>query len=120
MRKKIKQAITSDLVKVSSKTGIATAVRIAASFIVSKILAIFVGPSGLAVLGQLNNVGNIIQSLSTAGITVGVTKYVSEYSDDKESQQKVINNALKLTFISSAICTAAVLLSYKFLGTFLF
>ena len=57
MIKKIKSVLFSDLVKISSKTGIATAVRIAGSFIVSKVLAIFVGPAGLAIMGQLNNVG---------------------------------------------------------------
>ncbi len=116
MRRKITQALKSDLVKVSSKTGIATGVKLAASFIVSKVLAILVGPSGIAILGQLSNVGNIIQSLSTGGITIGVTKYVSEYSDDRAAQQKIINNALKITFICSAICTIAVLLSYRYLG----
>lgn len=118
MRRKIKLALKSDLIKVSSKTGIATAVKITSGFIISKILAIFVGPSGLAILGQLSNVGNIIQSLSTGGITVGVTKYIAEYSDDKEAQQKIINNSFKITFICSLLCTAGVFLSYRFLGDF--
>lgn len=120
MRVKINAALRSDLIKVSSKTGIATAIRIGASFIISKILAIFVGPSGLAILGQLNNASNIIQSLSTGGITVGVTKYISEFSDRRESQIKIINTSLKLTFLCSAICSFGVLVSYKFLGYRLF
>ena len=120
MHQKIKHALKSDLIKVSSKTGLATVVKIVSSFIVSKVLAIFVGPSGLAVLGQLTNVGNMIQSLSTGGITVGVTKYIAEYSDNKEAQQRIINNSIKITFICSTICTVGVLLSYRYLGNFFF
>ncbi len=120
MIKRIKSVLRSDLIKISSKTGIATAVRIAASFIVSKVLAIFVGPSGLAIMGHLNNVGNILQSLSTGGITVGVTKYVAEYADDKKQQDKVINASLKIIFICSSICTVLVLISFKYLGAYFF
>ena len=120
MHRKIKLALRSDLIKVSSKTGIATAIKIGAGFITSKILALFVGPSGLAILGQLSNVCNIIQSLSTGGITIGVTKYISEYADDKIAQQRIINNSLKITFISSAFCMVAVLLSYSYIGNFFF
>lgn len=116
MIQKIKSVIKSDLVKVTSKTGISSAIKLAANFIVSKILAVFVGPSGLAILGQLNNVGGILQALSTGGITIGVTKYISEYTDDKLAQQKIINNSLKITVICSAICTLFVLLFYKYLG----
>ena len=80
MRQKIKSVIKSDLVKVTSKTGIASAVKLAANFIVSKILAVFVGPSGLAILGQLNNIGSILQALSTGGIGMGVIPF-ARYGD---------------------------------------
>lgn len=120
MRQRIKQALNSELVKVSSKTGLASVVKIAAGFIISKVLAIFIGPSGLAIMGQLNNLGTIIQSLSTGGITLGITKYISEYADDKAAQMKVITTSLKVTIICSSICTVGVLLTYKFLGEYFF
>ena len=117
---KIKAIIKSDLVKVSSQTGISTAVRIGASFIISKVLAIFVGPAGLAVMGQFNNLANILQSLSTGGISIGVTKYISEYADDKTKQLEIVNNALKIVFICSVSCTLFVVLFYRFLGSYFF
>lgn len=117
---KIVNVLRSDLIRVSSKTGIATIIKLAAGFIVSKILAIFVGPSGLAFMGQLSNFGNIIQSLSTGGIGVGVTKYIAEYENEKDKQQIIINNAIKVTLICSVVCTVIVLFAYKFLGEFLF
>ena len=117
---KIKGIIKSDLVKVTSQTGISTAVRIGASFIISKVLAIFVGPAGLAVMGQFNNLANILQSLSTGGITVGVTKYISEYADDKPKQIEIINNSIKVVLICSILSTLFVALFYRFLGNYFF
>lgn len=120
MIKKLQGIIKSDLIKVSSQTGISTLVRIGASFIISKVLAIFVGPSGLAVMGQFNNLANILQSLSTGGITLGVTKYISEYADDKIKQSEIINNSIKVVLICSATCTLFVVLFYQFLGNYFF
>ena len=90
MRQKVKAALTSDLIKVTSSTSVSTAIKLAASFIISKILAVIVGPSGIAMLGQLTNIGTIFQSLSSGGIQVGVTKYISEFSDDEPMQKKLL------------------------------
>lgn len=120
MIQKIGNLFKSDLIKVSSKTGIATFIKLAAGFIVSKILAIFVGPSGLAYLGQLSNFGNIFQALSSGGIGIGVTKYIAEYHEDEKIQLQIISNSIKVTLICSLVCTAIVSLSYKYLGTYLF
>lgn len=120
MRKKITRVLQSDIIKVSSSTGVSTAIKISASFIISKILAVFVGPAGLAMLGQLTNLATIFQSLSTGGIQIGVTKYVSEYSDDKQAQAAFINNAFKITFFCSLISSAVVIIFYKMIGNFFF
>ena len=120
MIRKLQGIIKSDLIKVSSQTGISTLVRIGASFIISKVLAIFVGPAGLAVMGQFNNLANILQSLSTGGITLGVTKYISEYADDKIKQSEIINNSIKVVLICSALCTLFVVLFYQLLGNYFF
>lgn len=120
MKQKIISVLKSDLVKVTSKTGIASFVKLVANFIVFKVLAILVGPSGLAVLGQLTNVSSIVQSLGSGGITLGITKYIAEFTDDKAAQQKIINHSLKLTFITSFICTLLVLIFYKFIGAHFF
>ena len=120
MRKKIKAVLKSDMIKVSSKNGAATAFRLASGFVVSKVLAIFVGPSGLAILGQMSNITNIFQTISTGGITIGITKYIAEYADDKIRQQKIILNALVITFICSAFCSAFILIFYKYINRVIF
>lgn len=116
MFKKIKALLVSDIVRISSWTGVATFIKIAAQFITSKILAVFVGPAGLAILGQLYNVGTIIQAASSGGIGIGVTKYVSEYANEKELRDKVIKTAFKVTFLCSVVTSVIVILTYRIIG----
>lgn len=106
--------------KVTSKNGVATAFRLASGFVVSKVLAVFVGPAGLAILGQMSNISNIFQTISSGGITIGITKYISEYADDKIRQQKIILNALIITFICSALCSVFILFFYKYINNVIF
>lgn len=120
MLKRVKEVLWADLVKISSLTGVATLVKLAAQFITSKVLAVFVGPAGLAILGQLYNVGNIIQSVGSGGITIGVTKYIAEHSTDDNEVHKLINHALKITFYCSLFCSLIVLVTYPYIGQFAF
>jgi len=52
--------------------------RLAASFLLSKYVATFHGPAGVALLGQFTNLNGILQSLSTGSIDNGVVRYVAE------------------------------------------
>ena len=108
------------MIRVTSKNGVATAFRLASGFVVSKVLAVFVGPAGLAILGQMSNISNIFQTISNGGITIGITKYIAEYADDKIRQQKIILNALIITFICSAFCSVFILIFYKYINRLIF
>jgi len=120
MLRNIRHILTNDLVKVSSWTGAATLIRIAAQFITSKVLAVLVGPSGLAILGQLYNVGNIVQSIGSGGISIGVTKYVAEHSNNTKEVGQVIKASLKITFYWSLICSLIVILCHSSIGYYSF
>jgi len=62
-------------------------------FISIKVVAVIIGPTGIALLGQLNNFTTMITTVASGGMNTGITKYVSEA---KES-----NNKIKL-FLSTA------------------
>jgi PST family polysaccharide transporter len=51
-------------------------------FVNVKVIAVIIGPAGVALIGQLNNFSAIIMSFATAGITTEVTKYIAQYKDD--------------------------------------
>lgn len=65
--------------------------RIGTGLITSKLLAVFVGPSGMALVGNLRNFSSSLESVTTLGFQSGVVKYVAEYKEDQKELQKIIS-----------------------------
>lgn len=104
MFKKLRRIITTDLVKVTSLTGISTFVKIATSFVSIKVISVLIGPSGVALLGQLNNFSSIFLTISTGGINNGVTRYVAEDSQNLEHTSRYLRSAFLITLVMSLLC----------------
>ncbi|MDH1630660.1 O-antigen translocase [Pseudomonas mosselii] len=89
------------LVKTSLLNGIAVLVKALSMFVLNKVLAVYAGPSGYAVIGQLQNALTMINTLSIGAVNTGVTKYTAEYADDLQRQAKVWQSATALALVSS-------------------
>ena len=63
MIKKIKKIIKSDLVKVFSFTGLSTLIKLITGYVTVKFVASIIGPSGIALIGQLQNFSAIFTTL---------------------------------------------------------
>ena len=112
----IKYFTQIDLVKVFSLTAIATLVKMLTAFVTIKIVASILGPSGIALTGQLNNFASIIMALASVGINQGVTKYISENKGSKQEVRKFIGTAFKMTLFSSLFCGINLDIFSKFLA----
>jgi len=93
------------LLKVGSLTGLSTLIKIASGFVINKVIAVYIGPSGVALLGQFQNFVNIIRSFSNGSVNNGIIKYVAEYYDNKDKQDKILSTAFALSLLFSLICT---------------
>lgn len=69
----------SKLLKVTALTGMLTLLRMMFGFVISKIVAIYAGPVGLAMLGQLQNLIAAVGGILSAPTGVGVIKYTAEH-----------------------------------------
>lgn len=69
-------------------------------FVLVKVLAVLVGPSGLAILGQLNGFVSIVLVIATLGINNGITKYLAEFGGGRKGEV-FIATAVKLSVYSS-------------------
>lgn len=98
------------LVKTSLLNGIAVVIKMLTLLGLNKILAIYVGPSGYAALGQFQNAVQIITTFASGAINTGVTKYTAEYYEDEEKQQTIWRTAGTIAFIGSLITTALIVL----------
>jgi len=101
---KINKIFKADLVKVSFLSSISTIIKVAAGMVSTKVVAAVIGPSGIALIGQLNNFSTIVLNIATGGIANGVTKYVAEKSGEEEKINKFIHTALWLTVVLSIFC----------------
>lgn len=102
-----------DIVKVFSLNAMATFIRMLAGMISVKIVALIIGPAGIALLGQLNNFNAILLGLANGGISSGITKYVAEYKEDENQIKKYLSNALRITLICSVIVAIILILGCK-------
>ena len=100
--------IKTDIVKVFSLNAISTLIHMCTGLVSIKVVASIIGPSGVAILGQLNNLNTMLQGLAAGGIRSGVTKFIAEYKDDEDKVRNYIGNALRIsatfTFIISLVC----------------
>ncbi len=95
----IKKITQTNLFKITSLNSLSVVLKIGIGLITSKLLAVFVGPSGMALVGNFRNFSTSLESISTLGFQSGVVKYVAENKEDKKQLQKIIST----TFISLLI-----------------
>lgn len=105
-----------NIIKVFSLNAIATLVRMMAGMISVKVVAVIIGPAGIALLGQLNNFNSILLGMANGGITTGITKYVAEYKDDDSYLRKFLSNALLITLISSLLVSVIMVFGCVYLS----
>lgn len=109
-----------NLLKTSLYTSVSTAISFISGFIVTKVVAVKIGPEGMALTGQFQNTTSILIMLSTAAITSGVVKYLAEYSGRIEDQQKVIKTGISIILISSVVISSVVMISSRYLSSIIF
>lgn len=101
------------LIRTSLLNGIAVFVRLLTFLGINKLLAIYVGPIGYAVLGQYQNLITMITTFASGAINTGVTKYTAEYYDDELKQRTLWQTAGTIAFIGSILAAILIALLSK-------
>lgn len=107
-----------NLVRTSFLNGIAVVIKLVCSIFLNKLLAIYVGPAGYALIGQFQNVIAIIVSLAGGVLSNGVTKATAEYFDNEVRQYAVWKTAVRLSLIVSIFASIIILFASKWLSSF--
>lgn len=109
-----------NLFKTSALNGIAVLIKTATMFILNKILAIYVGPSGYAAIGQFQNFIQIITTFAGGAINTAVVKYTAEYHESESKQRLVWKTAGSIVLIFSIIVAFLILIFQKQLSIYIF
>lgn len=108
------------LIKTSILSAISTTIRIITGFISIKVVAVYIGPSGLALLGQMQNFITMMSSIASAGVNSGVVKYTAEHYENYEIKQKVWSSALKISLVLIVPMAIAIIFLADFISMKLF
>lgn len=107
-----------NLIKTSALNAISVVVRMIAMLGINKVLAIYVGPTGYAIVGQFYNAVQMITNFASGAINVGVVKYTAEHADNQEYQTKIWKTSGTIALIGSVLASIIIALFHKNLSVF--
>ncbi len=70
------------LLKVTAMTGLLTLIKMAMGFVIAKVVAIYTGPTGMAMLGQVQSMVGSLNGIINAPAGSGVVRFTAEHKDD--------------------------------------
>jgi PST family polysaccharide transporter len=109
-----------NLLKTSVLNGVAVLIKTATMFILNKILAVYVGPSGYAAIGQFQNFILMITTFAGSAVNTAVVKYTAEYHQDEKKQKTVWRTAGSIVLLFSFIFTFLMLIFHETLALWIF
>ncbi|NGZ15531.1 O-antigen translocase [Vibrio aestuarianus] len=104
-----------NLIKTSLLTAISTVIKIASGFVINKIVSIYVGPSGLAVIGQLQNFVSVITTFSNGATNQGIVKYTAEHKDTR-NKQHIFSTSIVISVLCSSLISIFLIAFSDFLS----
>ena len=108
------------LVKVLSVNSLGVLLRFVFRFISQKILAVYLGPQGLALYGNLNNAISMLTSITILGTDQGIIKYVARLKNKSKKLSSFITTAFSLAIIGTLLSSAVSFLGAKYWSWLLF
>ncbi len=103
MKRLINYINSKVLVRVASLNSTSVLIRIISGVLTTKAIAIFIGPEGMALIGNLRNLLSSFHSLAILGLYNGVVKYVSEFKNNAIELSKTISSAYYMGFIATTL-----------------
>ncbi|KIM04414.1 MAG: hypothetical protein KN64_07945 [Sulfurovum sp. AS07-7] len=100
-------------------TSIHTVIKILSGIVMNKIIAVYLGPSGLAMLGQFQNFASVASSISNGSIQTGLLAQTARHNTDE--QRKVVwANGLILSFVFTLLTSLFIFIFASWLSKYVF
>lgn len=106
-----------NLVRTSLLNGIAVVIKMFTLLGLNKVLAVYVGPTGYAAIGQFQNALQMITTFTGGAISNGVVKYTAEYHDKPDLQLRLWRTAGAITIVGSLGVALVVVLFHRELAS---
>ncbi|MCO8070168.1 O-antigen translocase [Acinetobacter lwoffii] len=109
-----------NLLKTSVLNGVAVLIKTITLFVLNKILAVYLGPTGYAALGQFQNFIQMVTTFAGSAINTAVIKYTAEYHEDESKQRAIWKTAGSIVFVFSLMFTFLILIFQRQLSLYIF
>ena len=114
----------SEFTTITLLNSLGIVVRLITALFSAKILALFVGATGMAYMGNLRNLLTAMEAFTSFGFANGIVQYVAAHRENKEQVERFVNVLLRF-MVGVLIVVAVVILLlrhkldlYLFDGTF--
>ncbi len=104
----LSKIIQNKLFKIATWNSFSVAIKIVSGLLTSKILAVFVGPSGMALVGNLRVFFTSLENISTLGFQNGIVKYVAE-AENSDLELKKVLATVTMSLLAVAVVLSSVL-----------
>jgi O-antigen/teichoic acid export membrane protein len=108
------------LIHLLSLNSISVMVSFITGLIISKIIAVFLGTSGMAILGSFRNFTSLLKSTATLGITNAAVKLMVENKNDKKELSQLYSTFFWFFLVISCCLCLLVLLFSTTISEYLF
>ncbi|MTC78884.1 O-antigen translocase [Providencia sp. wls1916] len=90
-----------NLVKTSLLSLVATFFKMLSGLVINKAISVYIGPAGLAVIGQFQNFSQVVLIAAQGAINSGVVKYTAEYGRESPKIPYLFSTALRISLVAS-------------------
>lgn len=108
------------LLKVTSLNSGAILVKMITGLIISKLTAYFLGPVGIALIGNLRNGQSLINTIASSGIQKGVVSLTANGKEKKKLLQILTNTFFSLGLLVSVVVSVFLLLFSNEVSSYIF
>jgi O-antigen/teichoic acid export membrane protein len=108
------------LIKTSFFSAIITVIRLASGFIANKVVSIYTGPGGLALIGAFTNFISLVLTFANGAINNGVIKYTSEYEGNEKQQKLLLSTSFRISIYCSIIIGPILIILAPIFSTWIF
>jgi len=109
-----------NLLRTSVLNGVAVLIKTITMFVLNKILAVYLGPTGYAAIGQFQNFIQMVTTFAGSAINTAVVKYTAEYHEDESKQRAIWKTAGSIVFLFSLIFAFLILIFQGQLSLYIF
>jgi PST family polysaccharide transporter len=108
------------LLKVLSFNSLAVGLRIITGFLTTKIIAVFIGPSGLPLISNFTNFLNSTKNIATLGMQEAVVAQISAANEDEILLKKRISTAFFMLLLAAIFVAIVLLFGASYFNQILF